>query len=149
MRRPAVDGVHALAQAWAWELTGSGVHQHTRAELELALRRPAVQLVQMLAENPFRPRRAREIGAHLVRLHSNDPEALRRTFLLLVQRFPPDGWMTEEARRSRLHHLLAELITGWVEAARAERPDGRESPRSGVQTARQEKTNPWFDPPEE
>jgi hypothetical protein len=148
-RRPAVDGVTALAREWAWELAASGVYQLTRAELELALRRPVRQLVEMLLENPFRPRRAREIGAILVGLHANSGEALRRTYLVLVQRFPPDGALTEVARRGRLDHLLAELITGWVDAARAETLDAQESTRTAIDTVRQQASNPWFEHPEQ
>jgi hypothetical protein len=61
---------------------------------------------------------------------SNGPRRPRRR----AARLPRDE--AEPARRSRLHLLLAELVTGWVEAAQAEILTAQDSLRVAVDTAR-------------
>jgi hypothetical protein len=145
-RLPAGEAAQ-LARAWAWELAAAGVYQHTRAELELALRHPAAELLEIFRGDPFSPRAGRRIGARLVEVHAVQPEALRRTILLLADGITAEPTLTEHAHHSRLSHVLAELVTGWVEAAHAQILAAQDNLRTAVDTARttDPTRNPWFD----
>lgn len=138
-----------LASAWAWELAAAGVFQRTRAELELGLSRPAAQLLEILAGDPFRPGPARAVGRQLVALGAVQPDALRRTVLLVADGLPTDPTLPEHAQRSRCHQLLAELVTGWVEATQVQILNAQDNLRAAVDTARAAEPvrNPWFDDP--
>lgn len=152
-RRAAHDrssAADALAQAWAWELAAAGIYQLTRPELELALRRPAGQLIDILNGDPYRPTDARAVGAYLITVHATGPEALRRSYLLLAERLPAHTALPalpDAAPPHRLHHLLAELLAGWLEAVTIQTLAAQETLRTAVDSARsgQEPDNPWFD----
>ena len=127
----------------------AGVFQRSRAELELGLRQPAAQLLEVFAGDPFRPSPAREVGRQLVELGAVQPEALGRTVLLISDGLPADPTLSEHAQRSRRHQLVAQLVTGWAEAAREQILIAQDSLRAAVDTARAADPdgNPWFDDP--
>jgi hypothetical protein len=148
-RRPPDTPSTELARDWAWELAASGLIQLTRAELELHLRSQVDQLFSTLYTDPYRPQPARHVGAYLVGLNANQPDALRRTFLLLSQRLLADTRLTHDGARDRLDRLLAELIVGWVEANHEATVTAQESLLRAADTARRNAeppAGPWFTP---
>jgi hypothetical protein len=145
-RRPA-GPTDELACAWAWELAAAGLIQLTRAELELHLRGQLDRLLTTLHSDPYRPQPAREVGAYLVGLDAREPDALRRTFLLLSRRLLTETPLSQDGARDRLDRLLAELITGWIDAHHAATVIAQENLRRAAGAARR-KTDlgPWFTP---
>ena len=146
-RRPPATRNDELARDWAWELAAAGLIQLTRAELELHLRGQLDRLLTILHADPYAPRAAREVGGYLVDLDAREPEALRRTYLLLSRRLLAESPLTQEAGRDRLERLLAELITGWIEAHHQATITAQENLHRAAETARRASDlGPWFTP---
>jgi hypothetical protein len=146
-RRPPATHTDELARDWAWELAAAGLIQLTRAELELHLRGQVDRLLTALHADPYAPRDAREVGAYLVGLDARESDALRRTFLLLSSRLLIDSPLNQAAGRDRLDRLLAELITGWLDAHHQATIVAQENLRRAVSTVRRGvDLGPWFTP---
>ncbi|HVQ94292.1 MAG TPA: hypothetical protein VMU51_24850 [Mycobacteriales bacterium] len=146
-RRPPAGHSDELARAWAWELAAAGLIQLTRPELELHLRGQLDRLLTTLHADPYRPQPAREVGAYLVGLDAREPDALRRTYLLLSRRLLTETPLSQDGARDRLDRLLAELITGWIDAHHTATVTAQENLRRAAGAARRN-TNlgPWFTP---
>jgi hypothetical protein len=148
-RRPPSTPSAELARDWAWELAAAGLFHLTRAELELHLRSQVDHLFSTLHADPYRPQPAQEVGAYLVGLDARDPDALRRTYLLLSRRLLADLQLSHDGARDRLDRLLAELIVGWVQAHHEAAMTAQENLRRATETARrkaEQHAGPWFTP---
>lgn len=148
-RRPPNTPSAELARDWAWELAAAGLIQRTRAELELLLRSQVDLLCSTLQADPYRPQPARDVGAYLIDLDARQPDALRRTFLLLSRRLLVDAELHHGGARDRLDRLLAELMVGWVEAHHEATVTAQETLHRAADTARRiadPPAGPWFTP---
>jgi diguanylate cyclase len=141
-RRQPLNRSTALAEAWAWELAAAGLIERTRPEIELLLRAPIERLETVLSADPFRPSDAATVGAYLVELGATSPDALRRSYLLLVRRLRPGDRLPEEAGRDRVHRVLAEIMAGFVQAQHAATLRAQERLGAAVRTAREGAKNP-------
>jgi hypothetical protein len=137
-RRQPLNRSNALAEAWAWELAAAGLIERTRPEIELLLRAPIERLEAVLYADPFRPTDAAAVGAYLVELGADSPDALRRSYLLLARRLLHGDRLPEEAGRDRVHRMLAELIGGFVAARHAATLRAQERLGRAVRTAQEE-----------
>jgi hypothetical protein len=140
-----------LIRDWAWELASVEYVGLSRAEIELRLRGQVDTLLGLLHAESFSACPARQVGAYLVDLNATQPEALRRTLLLLTDRLLTDQPINPEAGRYRLSRLVIELATGWAEANERRIVTAQEEIHRAVDTARRDHQhgkpppNPWFE----
>jgi hypothetical protein len=146
-RRPPSTEADQLARDWAAELAAAGLIQLTRAELELHLRGQVDRLLTTLADSPFLPHHARDVGAYLVDLQADQTETLRRTYLLLTRRLTDHATFTLDIGRDRVDRLLAELIAGWVDARHAATLTAQEELRRAADIARRDPDDDGDPPP--
>ena len=115
----ALPGKPALARDWAQAVTPFGPPGTVRAEVELHLRGHLETLHDALLREPPDVVAADRIGAELVGLALDRPEALGATVAVLADRLLPELGLDEVTFAGPLHGLLGALATGYARALAA------------------------------
>jgi diguanylate cyclase (GGDEF)-like protein len=119
-----VEAIDTAVFAWEWvrRLSGTSWVAADRTELAEQLRGLTGRLVGSLGTEPFSPAAGIAIGAELVGIGFDSPDALARSTVLLAQRLLPDLGLASGPATALLQDRLAEVIGtfchGFVRAVR-------------------------------
>lgn len=117
--REALPGKPALAREWAQAVSPFGPPGTVRAEVELHLRGHLEILHDALLVQPPDTAAADRLGAALVGLSLDRPEALGATIAVLGDRLLPELGLDGVTFSGPLHTLLGALATGYARALAA------------------------------
>ena len=112
----ATPGKPALARDWSQAVLPYGREGLVRAELELRLRGHLETLHDALLAEPPDRAAAQAVGADLVALALDRPEALEATLAVLGDRLLPELGLDDVTFGAPLHGLLGALAAGYARA---------------------------------